>query len=357
MEKIAYYLGQYHSISENDKAWGEGFTEWHNVAQARPLYTGHKQPCLPGKLGFYNLLHEDALNAQLDYAGSVGVTAFCHWHYWFSGRRVLYKPFEKMINMNQSKIKHMLGWANESWTGIWHGKPNHVILEQSYSKNECIEHAKFLIMQMAKENYLTIMNKPVFLIYKPRKIPNCVEYLNILRNEIMKHSGLELYIIGTWGPGINERINSPGDFGLDALVANNVGQYNETAALQNVKNVYNYVKSSFNIGPQRRDYLESVETLRQAFQSVKGTVHATILTGWDNTPRSGRRGLVLEKFNESSFEIAIKTGIELEKNNKTKLLFIKSWNEWAEGNCLEPKFNEKWSLGSTLKTQILKHGI
>ena len=52
LRAVAYYLGQFHPTNENDAFWGPGFTEWHNVAKARPLYPGHRQPKLPGKLGF-----------------------------------------------------------------------------------------------------------------------------------------------------------------------------------------------------------------------------------------------------------------------------------------------------------------
>lgn len=357
MEKIAYYLGQYHSIAENDAAWGEGFTEWHNVAKARPLYFGHRQPCLPGKLGFYNLLHDDALEAQLDYANECKVTAFCHWHYWFSGHRVLQKPFEKMIQLKHNNIKHMLGWANESWSGIWHGRPDKIILEQSYSKDECIDHARCLVGYFNSENYLRINNKPIFLIYKPRKIPNCSGYLQLLRDEVMNQSGLEIYLVGTWGPGSSERIEHPHDYGVDALVANNIARYNNNLKLQKLQTFKNFILSGFNIGPQRRNYEESISTLYSAFQSIHGTVHATVLTGWDNTPRSGRRGLVLDNFTQSSFKAAVNTAIRLEQRNSEKLLFIKSWNEWAEGNCLEPRFNEEWSVGSTFKAVIEEHDV
>lgn len=345
---IAYYLGQFHPLEENNNFWGEGFTEWHNVARARSLYPGHMQPLLPGSFGFYDLRCDDTLIAQLDYAQSIGVNAFCHWHYWFAGKRVLHRPFERMIELPDRGVRHMLGWANESWTGIWHGLSKQVILHQSYNREELWEHAKLIASYFRSDRYMKVGGSSPFLIYKPNLIPDAKNYLCELREKIRDFCGGDVYIIGTWGPGRSEQVNRPGDLGLDAVVANNVGCYFDSKLVHKAYVGAWYYAKKIGLGPEIRKYTSTIDTLGAAHGVVQGIVHSTVVTGWDNTPRSGRRGLVLTGYNKSSFAKAINAAIGYENNNLNKMLFVKSWNEWAEGNVIEPKFKEAWSAGEVL---------
>lgn len=350
---VAYYLGQYHPLGENNQFWGDGFTEWHNVAKARPLYPGHIQPVLPGQLGFYDLRCGETIIAQFDYAKKIGVDAFCYWHYWFAGKRVLHRPLDRMIALPDQGVKVMLGWANESWTGIWHGLSNQVIFQQTYNREELREHAKLIASYINTDRYLKVGDLSPFLIYKPRLIPDAKDYTDELRACVRKQGGGDLYIIGSWGPGRSEQVNRPADLGLDAVVANNVGRYFKSRIAQAAYLGAWKMAKKIGLGPEIRSYKSTIETLRAAHRVVEGTVHSTVVTGWDNTPRAGRCGLVLAGYDKDSFRDAAISAIELESANTPRLLFIKSWNEWAEGNTIEPRFMETWSVGEVLAELLL----
>ena len=119
---VAFFLPQFHPIAENDEWWGAGFSEWTNAAKARPLFPGHAQPHLPADLGFYDLRLEETREAQAGLARRYGVEAFCYWHYWFAGRRILQRPYEEMLASGRPDFPFCLGWANQTWSGIWHGE-------------------------------------------------------------------------------------------------------------------------------------------------------------------------------------------------------------------------------------------
>jgi len=352
-EVIAYYLGQYHPIQENNSFWGNGFTEWHNVAKARPLFPGHAQPKLPGTFGFYDLRCEETLTEQMLFAFNIGVTAFCYWHYWFAGKRILHGPLDRMLSLPDCGIKFMLGWANESWSGVWHGANDNVFIEQKYDAGERDEHARIIASYIRTGRYLQVDGRYSMVIYKPRQIPHAAEYLGALRTAVKRYAGAELYIIGNWGAGRSQVIKRPADWGLDAVVVTPVAPYFKSEAAQLAYTAWWNMARRIGLGPEIRAYSSVIKTLERAVEDVDGIAHATVVTGWDNTPRSGRKGLVLAGYNEKTFSKAAKAAYEIESRNERPLLFVKSWNEWAEGNMIEPQYRETWSAAATLK-QVLK---
>ena len=152
---IALYLPQFHPIPENDEWWGKGFTEWTNVAKATPLFIGHQQPNLPADLGFYDLRLPEIRSAQAELARASGIVGFCYWHYWFgNGKRLLERPFNEVLRSGEPDFPFCLAWANQTWTGIWHGCADKVLMEQTYPGREDYIIHFYALLEAFRENEL-----------------------------------------------------------------------------------------------------------------------------------------------------------------------------------------------------------
>ena len=60
--------------------------------------------------------------------------------------------------------------------------------------------------------------------------------------------------------------------------------------------------------------------------------------GWDNTPRSGVRGAVYEGETPDLFRQYLQKAVDrvADYPESRRIIFLKAWNEWAEGNDAEP---------------------
>jgi hypothetical protein len=63
-----------------------------------------------------------------------------------------------------------------------------------------------------------------------------------------------------------------------------------------------------------------------------------VVPNWDNTPRTGARGLVLAGASPARFATQLAAAVDHvgALPQQERIVFVKSWNEWAEGNHLEP---------------------
>jgi hypothetical protein len=350
---LAFYLPQYHPIPENDEWWGPGFTEWTNVASARPLFPGHRQPRIPGALGFYDLRVPETRAAQAELAASAGIAAFCYWHYWFGGRRILDNVFEAVLRSRHPAFPFALAWANQSWTGIWHGAESRILIEQTYPGDEDHRrHFEYLATAFSDDRYFKVDGKPLFYIYEPRALPRIADVAALWRR-LAAQAGFDgLYLVGEAKGGNAVPDGAAARMGLDAIVPVRLPpqarhprewlrQRSRGARLVSVR------------GPTVYDGEKLVDDL-VAPEAGRADIHPCVIPNWDNTPRSGRRGRVIEGTSPAFFARQLSTALAAieHKPLETRLLFIKSWNEWAEGNYLEPDRDKGTALLDVLRGRL-----
>jgi len=349
MKVIAFYLPQFHSIPENDKWWGKGFTEWVNVKKAEPLFDKHYQPRVPLNNNYYNLLDEDVLKWQVDLANKHNVYGFCFYHYWFSGKKLLEKPVEKFLENKDLKTHYCLCWANEHWTNVWANGNAKVIMEQSYGKQEdWKEHFDYLLQFFKDERYICENNRPLLVIYRPELI-DCLEKMLNYWNELAKENGFDGidFAYQNVSYALSDKRN-------DSLFKYAIEyQPNWALALQNKSRLQNFKKEillffekrlKINMREKLQKFsdltIEDYDKIWDFILNMKPSSDISVpgaFVDWDNTPRKGKRGLVINNATPEKFEKYLKKLIVKAKNEyKKDMIFIFAWNEWAEGGYLEP---------------------
>lgn len=331
---IAFHLPQYHPIPENDEWWGKGFTEWTNTAKAKPLFPGHRQPRLPADLGYYDLRLPQSRLAQANLAQAYGIEAFCYYHYWFAGRRLLEYPVNEILDSGQPDFPFCLCWANETWSGIWHGTPNKVLIEQTYpGEADYRAHFDYLIRAFTDPRYLRVNGKPVFLIYRAWNIPDVKALLELWRNWVKAYGIEDIFFIAVASP--NGSWNAI-EQGFNGTTTPRMPQLSTWISwrypIQKIKLATRRALSR----PAVFNYESIMDDLID--MNAPATDHPCVIPNWDNTPRSGPRGLVLHKSSPQLFRKHLRKA-KLALRNKPeqeRIIFLKSWNEWAEGNYVEP---------------------
>ena len=362
---IAYYLPQYHPIPENDKYWGKGFTEWTNVTKAKPLFRGHHQPNLPADLGFYDLRLPEIRKEQARLAKEAGIEGFCYWHYWFgNGKELLERPFNEVIDSGEPDFPFCLGWANHEWsTKTWttNGSSKKIIAEMKYpGEEDYILHFNKYLKAFKDKRYITVDDKLLFVIFAPMDMPDFPSFKKKW-NELAIQNGLKgFHFVGVrenFTVTNNTNTTKKHKYSLEAFNKKAIKQYNDVLHLgfdavnsrgsirANIKakslGIYYFKRLLTKMGIKTvvkckyKDIIENYYVEQDKWENV----YPTIIPNFDRSPRAGwNTNYLWYGSTPALFKKHITQALTLleKKSNEHKILFLQSWNEWGEGNYMEP---------------------
>lgn len=339
---IAINLPQFHPFKENDEWWGKGFTEWTNVVKARPRFFGHYQPHLPSDTGFYDLRLPEARQMQADMAKEYGIYGFCYYHYWFNGHRLMERPVNEILSSGEPDFPFMLCWANENWSRNWDGGFNKMLIEQKYTDEDDVNHMKYLCENVfSDKRYIKVDGKPVFMIYRPQLFPDMKHTIDTWRC-IAREYGMELYLIFSEINGIDKDffISCGFDASMNFQPTSDDGYTKKGNLLARISRKITKGKYVFsNFITSYKDYVE----FRCSRPVCIGKSFPCACPNFDNSPRRVKTGFYAFKGSTPKlFGKWLKYIVEnfIPFSKEENFVFLNAWNEWAEGNHLEP--DQKW---------------
>ena len=327
---LAYYLPQFHPIPENDRWWGEGFTEWTNVARATPAFPGHNQPDFPGPLGFYDLRVPEVLRRQVAMAKHHGIAGFCFHYYWFSGKRLLELPLERYLRDPACDLPFCLNWANENWSRRWDGKEQEILMRQEHSPEDDRAIMRDLMRYFADPRYIRVAGRPVLLVYHAALLPDMAVTLQRWRQCCKEYGEASPYCVMVQSFSNHD----PRQYGFDAaaqfpphLSQNSAGF--RTTSIRGM--TPNFVGTVIAYEEMREQTLAGLDAPFPLFPCV--------CPGWDNTPRRGNAATIYAGATPAKYANWLRRACEFAAKTLPEdrtFVFVNAWNEWGEGAHLEP---------------------
>jgi hypothetical protein len=331
---VAFHLPQFHAVAENDRWWGPGFTEWTHLGRWAPVFEGHRVRKPHADVGRYDLLETRARRAQAELAKRFGVYGFCYYHYWFDGKLLLEKPLERMLADGEPDLPFCLSWANEPWTRRWDGHDREVLMAQTYGGvEEWDAHLDWLLPFFRHPNYMRVDGKPMFLVYRLGQVARWQErfarWTERLRAEGIP--GLHLVMmLGNFSDNIRPiaSVDAVVEFVPNYLAsASAIQRFIARPLLEDVAHAA-YQATGATSTFDARIAMQKLVALPQVHERQ----YRGIFSGWDNSPRVGKRATIYTHFTPQLFA----EHLRIQRKRSSEFVFVNAWNEWGEGAVLEP---------------------
>lgn len=337
MRVIPFYLPQFHRVPENDKWWGEGFTDWVSAKNAKPLFEGHYQPHIPLNDNYYDLMDRSTMEWQAALMKKYDIDGVCMYHYWFEdGRKILEKPAENLFQWKSIDMPYCFYWDNRTWAKSWSGEKeaniwtnggkedeicDGILIKQKYGfYDQWREHFYYLLPFFKDERYIKINGRPVFLIFFPWTIYCMEEMISYWKELAKKEMIAEPFIIGNRSYLVRDKEGC-----LDGSLYH--------APMYNMQMNGKYLLKSEDV--KQIDKQEIWESLLTKDDVEKGVFYSGFI-GYDDTPRRGRKGTVIENIDVDNFKENMKKLLAKNSAAGSDIVFFNAWNEWGEGMHLEP---------------------
>ncbi len=357
---LCFYLPQFHATQDNNKWWGEGYTDWEAAKAAKKLFKRHQQPRRPLNDRYYDLSDETAetIKWQAELAVQYGIYGFCIYHYWFGGKRELEKPVDILRRHKEINIQYCLCWDSGTWRRTWYADQfeQEVLIEQIYGDKEVWKrHFDDLLPDFKDERYIKIKNKPVFHIYRAYQVER-LEEMKVYWDELARENGFAgIYLVA----GDLEYRES------DKLLSTVDAFYNFEpnhafyAGRKTPYVIYTVVKAGIIKRVNKwlkKDYLPDIREARGIYSlinrydkpSVKKT-YLGVFPDYDDTPRRQLKGTVYINNRVEYFEQCLKKQLKMSEKLGNEFVYINAWNEWGESAYLEPDEKNGYLYLETIK--------
>lgn len=329
-----FYLPQFHRFPENDAWWGTGFSEWNNVAAAKPMFAGHRQPNLPSDFGYYDLADPSVRPRQYDAAKSAGIEGFMYYHYWFAGERLMDMPVEQLVS-SADPHPFCLMWANENWTRRWDGGSENVLIAQDHQRVSAERFIDDVMHLITDSRYVRIDGKPLLAVYRITQLPDYESVVQRWRVRAAEQGLPGLFLVsvdvGSHMQGLDDDATGHGLDGTMEFPPHN--RRWEGADLTSIE----HIRADFSGHIMRYEALvaEAEEALLVGIEPHR---FPGVLVNFDNTARRQYEPDLWVGSNPFTFRRWLRSTVQglQDRDPEQRVIFINAWNEWAEGAVLEP---------------------
>ena len=395
---------QFHDDELNNKFWGKGWTDWTNIKKIDHKF--FKNDCLEErnpKIGHYDYSTKSVRKYHSELCDKYNIYGFCYYYYYFDGVKALHKPIENMLVDNEPNTNFFLLWANEMWSKRWSTSDYgaNILINQEYKKEYWDDNIQNLLKYFKHPKYIIINNKPLFGLcvindFEKESNSEMLKYFD----KIVKENGFDGILYVQYLNKFHEKSNIYNDscellmerqpnyiinyITFDSIFSNNFvennkindavylfNDFDEERYINFHTDIKNAIKNKhINNGLQHwniinnndkmtRKNIYHVYTYDEICKNIILAKHYSnkrklngFFNGWDNTPRimnSDKPNNICTKIINSEpgqnylYLLKILEKIRIENNYDEEFIVYNAWNEWGEGNVIEPcaKYGEQ----------------